>query len=63
MGRGTEKNYVDRSWTEEEEEDFSNFVASIGVVPDDEEWAEAMEDGEIDFFNNDPFFGVTLYRA
>ncbi len=57
------KNYVVRPWTEEEEADFENFKASIGVIPSDPEWAAAMEDGEVDFFNNDVFVGVKLYRA
>jgi hypothetical protein len=57
------KDYVERPWTEEENADFEKFCASIGEMPSDPEWAEAMEDGEIDFFNNDPFVGVKLYRA
>lgn len=63
IGREAEKNYVERPWTAEEEADFSEFVASIGRVPEDPEWAEAMEDGEIDFFNNDPFYNVKGYRC
>ena len=63
IGWEREKDYVLRPWTEEENADFAEFVARIGVVPSDPEWAAAMEDGEIDFFNNDPFVGVKLYRA
>ena len=63
IGCETEKDYVLRPWTEEEDEDFAKFCALIDVTPSDPEWAEAMEDGEIDFFNNDPFVGVKLYRA
>ena len=59
----TEKDYVLRPWTEEENADFERFCASIGEIPSDPEWAAAMEDGDLDFFNNDPFQGVKLYRA
>ncbi len=58
-----DKNYVLRPWTDEENADFEKFCASIGEIPRDPEWAAAMEDGEVDFFNNDPFQGVKLYRA
>jgi len=57
------KNYVVRPWTEEEDADFEKFCASIGETPSDPKWAEAMEDGELDFFNNDPFYNVELHRA
>ena len=57
------KNYVIRPWTEEEEKDFQRFCESIGQIPEDPAHAEAMEDGEVDFFNNDVFVGVKLYRA
>jgi hypothetical protein len=63
IGRETERDYVLRPWTEEENADFEKFCASIGEMPSDPEWAAAMEDGEVDFFNNDPFHGVKLYRA
>ena len=63
IGREAEKDFVERRWTAEEDADFAEFVESIGRTPDDEEWAAAMEDGEVDFFNNDPFVGVKLYRA
>jgi len=63
IGRETERDYVLRPWTEEENSDFEKFCASIGETPSDPEWAAAMDDGEIDFFNNDPFQGVKLYRA
>ncbi len=56
-----EQNYVERPWTEEEEADFTEFCDQIGEIPSDPEWAAAMEDGEIDFFNNDPFQGVKLH--
>jgi hypothetical protein len=55
------QNYVERPWTAEEEADFAEFCDRIGEVPSDPEWAAAMEDGEIDFFNNDPFQGVDLH--
>jgi hypothetical protein len=58
-----ERSWVLRPWTEEEEADYERFCASIGEIPEDPEHAAAMEDGEIDFFNNDPFVGVKLYRA
>ncbi len=63
IGRETERDYVLRPWTEEENADFEKFCASIGVMPSDPEWAEAMEDGEIDFFSNDPFYNVKCYRC
>jgi hypothetical protein len=63
IGRETEKDYVERPWSPEENADFAEFVASIGVMPEDPAHAEAMQDGEVDFFNNDPFIGVKLYRA
>ena len=63
IGRETGKDYVLRPWTEEENADFERFCASIGEMPSDPEWAAAMEDGEVDFFNNDVFVGVKLYRA
>jgi hypothetical protein len=62
-GCETKRDYVERPWTEEENADFEEFCASIGEIPEDPEWAAAMEDGEIDFFNNDPFVGMKLYRA
>jgi hypothetical protein len=63
IGWEREKDYVLRPWTDEENADFEKFCASIGEIPSDPEWAAAMEDGELDFFNNDPFVGVKLYRA
>jgi hypothetical protein len=67
IGRETEKNYVsagvERDWTAEEDADFLEFCDTIDVPPSDPELALAMEDGEVDFFNNDVFVGVKLYRA
>jgi hypothetical protein len=67
IGRETEKNYVsagvERDWTAEEDADFLEFCDRIDEIPSDPELALAMEDGEVDFFNNDPFVGVKLYRA
>ena len=63
IGREAEKDFVVRPWTPEEDADFEKFCASIGETPSDPAWAEAMEDGELDFFSNDPFHGVKLYRA
>jgi hypothetical protein len=63
IGWQKKKDYVERRWTDLENEDFQRFTESIGVMPSDAEWAAAMENGEIDFFNNDPFVGVKLYRA
>ena len=63
IGRETEKNYVVRPWTDEENADFEKFCASIGETPSDPAHAAAMQDGEVDFFNNDVFVGVKLYRA
>ena len=57
------KNYVVRPWTEEEEDDFQRFCESIGETPSDPAHAEAMEDGPVDFFNNDPWYDVELPRA
>jgi hypothetical protein len=58
-----DKNYVVRPWTEEEEEDFQRFCDSIGEIPTDPEHAAAMQDGEVNFFNNNPFQGVKLYSC
>ena len=67
IGRETEKNYVsagvERDWTAEEDADFLAFCDTIDVPPSDPELRLAMQDGECDFFNNDPFVGVKLYRA
>lgn len=57
------KNYVERPWTAEEDADYAAFCGRIGETPSDPEWAAAMEDGEIDFFNNDPFHGVKLHSC
>jgi hypothetical protein len=57
------KDYVVRPWTAEEDADFLAFCETIDVPPTDPELALAMQDGECDFFNNDPFVGVKLYRA
>lgn len=56
-----EQNYVERPWTEEKEADFAEFCDRIGETPSDPEWALALENGEIDFFNNDIFVGVKLH--
>ena len=61
--RETEKDYVLRPWTEAENADLEKFCASIGETPSDPEWAAATADGEIDFFNNDPFYNLELPRA
>ena len=67
IGRETEKYYVsagiERPWTAEEDADFLAFCETIDVPPTDPELAAAMEDGDLDFFNNDPFVRVKLYRA
>ena len=64
IGCETEKDYVLRPWTEEENADFERFCASIGVMPSDPEWAEAMECGEWgEFFSNDPWYDMDLPRA
>jgi hypothetical protein len=62
-GCETKRDYVERPWTEEENADFEEFCETIDVPPTDPELALAMEDGEIDFFNNDPFVRMKLYRA
>ena len=48
------KNYVDRPWTQEEEEDFQRFCESIGQMPEDPEHAACMQDGEVDFLITTP---------
>jgi hypothetical protein len=67
IGRETEKNYVsagvERDWTAEEDADFLAFCDRIDEIPSDPELRLAMENGECDFFNNDPFVGVKLYRT
>ncbi len=57
----SKRNYVERPRTAEEDAAFAVFCDRIGEPPSDPEWAAAMEDGEIDFFNNDPFVGVKLH--
>ena len=52
-----------RPWNDEEEEDFQRFCDSIGKMPEDPAHAAGMQDGEVDFFNNDPFVGVKLYSC
>ncbi len=54
---------VERDWTAEEDADFLEFCETIDVPPTDPELAAAMEDGECDFFNNDPFVGVKLHSC
>jgi hypothetical protein len=65
--REAEKDYVsagvERDWTTEEDADFLAFVDTIDVPPTCRELALAMQDGECDFFNNDIFIGLKLYRA
>ena len=67
IGRETEKNYVsagvERPWTAEEDADFLEFCDRFGEIPDDPEWALALEDGDLDFFNNDIFVGLKLYSC
>jgi hypothetical protein len=63
IGRETERDYVLRPWTEEENADFEKFCDRIGEIPDDPEWAAAMENGPVDFFNNDPWYDMELPRA
>jgi hypothetical protein len=58
-----DKDYVERPWTDEEQESFREFCADIGKIPSDPELRLAMQDGECDFFNNDPFVGVKLYSC
>jgi hypothetical protein len=52
---------VERDWTAEEDADYAEFCDRIGEIPDDPEWALAMEDGDLDFFNNDIFTGLKLH--
>jgi hypothetical protein len=63
IGCKHESVYMERPWTDEEEADFADFCDRIGETPSDPELALAMESGECDFFNNDVFVGVKLYRA
>ncbi len=67
IGRGTEKNYVsagvERDWTAEEDADFLEFCETIDEIPSDPELRLAMEDGELDFFSNNPFYNVKCYRC
>ncbi len=61
----SENNYVsagvERPWTAEEDDDFLAFCETIDVPPTDPELALAMEDGDLDFFNNDVFAGMKLH--
>jgi hypothetical protein len=67
IGRETEKYYVsagiERPWTAEEDADFLAFCETIDVPPTDPELAAAMEDGDLDFFNNDIWIGLKLYSC
>jgi hypothetical protein len=60
-----EKHYlsagIEREWTDEENADFLDFCETIDVPPTDPELAAAMEDGDLDFFNNDIFHGMKLH--
>lgn len=58
-----EKDYVVRPWTDAENAEFAEFCSSIGEIPSDPLWAKALEDGPLDFFNNDPWFDMELPRA
>ncbi len=40
-----------------------HFCESIGETPSDPAHAEAMEDGELDLVNNDPWYHMELPRA
>lgn len=62
-GWDTGKDYVLRPWTEDENAAFAKFCASIDESPSDPDHAQAMEDGPVDFFNNDPWFDQELPRA
>jgi hypothetical protein len=62
-GCETKRDYVERPWTEEENADFEEFCETIDVPPTDPELAAAMEDGDLDFFNNDIWTGLKLCRA
>ncbi len=63
IGWETKKDYVVRPWTDAENAEFAEFCSSIGDTPSDPLHAKAMEDGPIDFFNNDPWFDMELPRA
>jgi hypothetical protein len=52
---------IEREWTDEENADFLDFCDTIDVPPTDPELALAMEDGDLDFFNNDIFHGMKLH--
>ena len=58
-----DRDYVLRPWTAEEDADFERFCQSIGETPSDPIHARLMEDGEIDFFNVDPWWDTELPRA
>jgi hypothetical protein len=53
IGCETEKDYVLRPWTEEENADFERFCSSIGEIPSD----------PVTFFSNDPWYDQILPRA
>lgn len=54
---------VERDWTSEEDADFLEFCETIDVAPTDPGLAQAMENGDLDFFNNDPFVGLKLHSC
>ena len=59
----TDKNYVVRPWTKEEDADFEQWCARLGETPSDPVHARAMEHGLVDFMNNDPWYDMELPRA
>ena len=59
IGRETEKDYVLRPWTEEENADFARFCASLDANP----IKPGFDPDAVEILTIDPWFDVELPRA
>ena len=59
IGSRTEKNYVVRPWTKEENDDFSRFCASLDANPN----KPGFDPDAVEILSHDPWFDVELPRA
>ncbi len=58
-GSRTEKDYVVRPWTEEENADFARFCASLDENPID----PGFDPDSVEILSHDPWYDVELPRA
>ncbi len=58
-GRQTERDYVVRPWTEEENADFARFCASLDENPSD----PGFDPDSVQILTHDPWYDVELPRA